>query len=152
MRAPSALRKATLPLLCVGAAALASAGAQASDLTPVDEATLQTIATHLGGDGAKGIDFVERSKEYCLNAGLPKGGHMTHWAVDPDATREDIIDFVHAGTLEASGVDLSSLPRHPGKLGTMEPGQWYYVPAGAYEPHHDAELPFPVIVRATNIR
>ena len=148
MRAPSALRMATLPLLCAGVMTAAAA----SELTPVDEATVQTIAAHLERDGAKGIDFVGKSNEYCLNAGLPGGGHMTHWAVDPDATREDIIDFVHAGSLEASGVDLSSLPRHSGKLGTMEPGQWYYVPAGSYEPHHDTKLPFPVIIRATDVQ
>lgn len=132
---------------------LMSAGTVAAEgLSTTDERTIQTIATHLQRDSAKGIDFVVKSNEYCVNAGIGNGGHMTHFAVEPASTREDIIDFIHAQSLIDAGIDLDKLPRHSGKLGDMKPGQWYYVLAGQFEPHHGTKYPFLVMVRATELK
>ena len=120
--------------------------------TPADERTISAITNHFGFDSVKGIDFSKKSGELCLNAGLPTGGHMTHFSVDPSATVEDIIDFVRVDQLVAAGLDTAALPRHPGTLGSMKPGQWYFVPAGSFEPHHGTKFPFPLIVRATDVR
>ena len=117
-----------------------------------DERTIAAIKTHLGFESVKGIDFSRKSGELCLNAGLPTGGHMTHFSLDPAATVEDIIDFVRVDQLVAAGLDTAALPTHPGTLGSMKPGQWYFVPAGSFEPHHGTKFPFPLIVRATDVR
>ena len=59
-------------------------------------AELSTIAKHLQTRPQTAIDFTDVSGEYCFETGLGKGAHMTHYAVDPDSTMEDIIDFVNA--------------------------------------------------------
>lgn len=99
------------------------------------------------------IDFSDVSGEYCVNTWKVKGGHMTHYAIDPSKTTEDLIDFVKAQTFIDSGIDVGKLPRMPGKLGAMKNGQWYYLPKGAAEPHHGAkEFPLALIIRATDVQ
>ena len=99
------------------------------------------------------IDFSTVSGEYCINTWRVGGGHMTHYAIDPSKTTEDVIDFVKAQTFIDAGVDVSKLPRLPNKLGAMENGQWYFLPEGAPEPHHGSkEFPAALIVRATDIQ
>lgn len=114
---------------------------------------LSTIANQLSLRPDAAIDFTKVSGEYCFNTGLGQGGHMTHYATDPTKTDEDVIDFVNAEPLIKAGViNVAALPKFPGGLGSMAPGQWYYLPAGALEPHHGAKFPFPLLMRATNIR
>jgi hypothetical protein len=76
---------------------------------------------------------------------------MSHYAVDPSKTQEDVIDFVIASSLTDAGVDVTGLPRMPGELGTMEAGKWYYLPAGEFEPHHGKNLGMPLLIRASNL-
>lgn len=144
------LTLATVTAITTLSALAVSPAVSGEALSDIDEATVAVVRAHLAREGVKGIDFSAKSGEYCINAGLPGGGHMTHYAVDAEATREDIVDFVHAGSLMEAGLDVETLPRHPGTLGAMEPGRWYYVPADEFEPHHATRFPFPLIVRATD--
>lgn len=97
------------------------------------------------------IDFTAVSGEICFNHGLGKGANMTHFAIDPTRNQEDVIDFVNAKPLIAAGVNVDKLPLHPGTLGSMKPGQWYFLPAGQFEPHHGKKLPIPLMIRASNL-
>lgn len=114
-------------------------------------AEISIIAKHLQQRPETAIDFSGVSGEYCFETGLGKGAHMTHYAIDPTGTREDIIDFVNADPLLQAGINVDSLPRLPNKLGAMEPNTWYYLPAGGFDPHHGKEFPMPMMVRATNL-
>ncbi len=99
------------------------------------------------------LDFSKASGEYCVNTWKVKGGHMTHYAIDPSKTTEDVIDFVKAQSFIEAGVDVAKFPRFPGKLGAMKNGQWYYLPKGGAEPHHGNEaFPVALIIRATDIQ
>lgn len=98
------------------------------------------------------IDFTEVSGEYCLNGGLGKGGHMTHYAVDPTKSQEDIIDFVNAKMMMDAGINVQDLPKHSSTLGSMTPGQWYFLSANAFEPHHGKQFPMPMMMRATDVQ
>ena len=75
---------------------------------------------------------------------------MTHYATDPTKTREEVVDFVNAEPLIKAGINVASLPKFPGWLNSMTPGQWYFLPAGELEPHHGTKFPF--LIRATNIK
>ena len=97
------------------------------------------------------LDFTQVSGEYCLNTWKAGGAQMFHFAVDPTKSQEDVIEFVKAPSFTEAGVDVASLPRMPSELGAMEPGKWYYLPAGKFEPHHGKALPMPLLIRASNI-
>ncbi len=112
---------------------------------------LGTIAGYLQSHPQMMLDFTQVSGEYCLNTWKAGGAQMSHYAVDPSKTQEDVIDFVKAGSFSDAGVDVSGLPRMPGKLGAMEPGKWYLLPAGEFEPHHGKKLGVPLLIRASNL-
>ena len=76
---------------------------------------------------------------------------MTHYAIDPAGTSEDVIDFVNAKPLLAAGINVDSLPRFPGKLNTMTPNQWYFLPANELEPHHGMKFPIPLLIKASDL-
>ena len=99
------------------------------------------------------VDLADVSGEYCVNTWKVGGGHMTHYAIDPSKTTEDVIDFIKAESFTSSGIDVTTLQHLPSTLGAMEEGQWYYLPKGAAEPHHGSQsFPIPLVVRATNIQ
>ena len=99
------------------------------------------------------IDFSKVSGEYCINALKVKGGHMTHYAVDPSKTTEDIILFVDAQPFLDAGIDLSALPKLPDIVGTMKTGQWYYLAKGAPDPHHGTkQSKRAMLVRSTDVQ
>ena len=98
------------------------------------------------------IDFTAVSGEICFNHGLGKGANMTHFATDPTRTQEDVIDFVNAKPLIAAEVDVDKLPKHPGRLNSMKPGQWYFLPAGQFEPHHAKKFSIPLMIRASILK
>jgi hypothetical protein len=122
------------------------------DQASIVAAELATIAHQLSLNPGLAIDLSEVSGAYCFNAGLGTGGHMTHYAIDPMKTKEDVVDFVNADSLVKAGVNLDGLPRFPGKLGAMTPNQWYYLKAGEAEPHHGRTFPFPLMMRASDIQ
>ena len=115
------------------------------------QAKIDTISQYLDSHPEMVIDLRRVSGEFCFNTWKVGGGHMTHYAVDPSKTREDMIDFVRADSM-AAGLEVEKLPRFPGGLNSMEPNTWYYLPAGEFEPHHGARFPFPLLLRATNIQ
>ncbi len=115
-------------------------------------AELGAIAKHLQAKPEMALDFSKVSGEYCLNTWKAGGGHMTHFAIDLSASQEDVIDFVIADSLTQAGVDVASLPRFPGGLGTMVPNTWYHLPAGELEPHHGKPFPVALLLRASNIQ
>ncbi len=112
---------------------------------------LGTIASYLQNHPEMALDFTQVSGEYCLNTWKAGGAHMSHYAVDPSKTREDVIDFVKANSMTDAGVDVTNLPRMPSKLGAMEPGKWYYLPAAEFEPHHGANFGVALLIRASNL-
>jgi hypothetical protein len=113
---------------------------------------LSAIANQLQLRPETAIDFTKVSGEYCFDVHITEGGHMHHHAVDPTKTREDVIDFVNAEPLIKAGVKVDSLPRFPGKLGSMTPNQWYFLPAGEIDPHHGFKWPFPVLIKAADLK
>jgi hypothetical protein len=120
--------------------------------TAKDKAS-QAINQYLDTHPEMVIDFSGVSGEYCINTWKVGGGHMTHYAIDPSKTTEDVIDFVPAQTFIDAGIDITKLPRLPEKLGMMQDGQWYFLPKGAVEPHHGSKgFPAALIVRATDIQ
>ncbi len=141
----------TIRLAGFALALLASATTVAAERSERVQAEIDTISQYLDGHPEMAIDLREVSGEFCFNTWMVGGGHMTHYAVDPSSTREDMIDFVRVDSLEGS-VDVDKLPRFPGKLGAMEPNKWYYLPAWHYEPHHGTRFPFALLLRATNIQ
>ena len=132
----------------VAGTALAGRGDQAS----IVAAEVSAFANLLAQRPKTAIDLSGVSGEYCFKVDIGKGGHMTHYAIDPGKTREDVIDFVNAAPLIEAGLNVEKLARHSGKLGTMEPNQWYYLPKGDFEPHHGIRFPFPVLIKAVNIK
>ena len=138
-------------LLLAGLAQLFTAQTAKADQAAILAAELSTIANHLSLRPESAIDFSDVSGEYCFDARIGEGGHMTHYAIDPTTTQEDVIDFVNAEPWLQAGVNVESLPRFPGGLGTMTPNQWYFLPAGEFEPHHGTKFPFPLLIRASNL-
>jgi hypothetical protein len=112
---------------------------------------LGTIAGYLQSHPEMALDFTQVSGEYCLNTWKAGGAHMSHFAVDPSKTQEDVIEFVKASSLTDAGIDVTGLPRMPGKLGAMETGKWYYLPADEFEPHHGGKFGVPLLIRASNL-
>jgi hypothetical protein len=112
---------------------------------------LSTIAGYLQSHPEMVLDFTKVSGEYCLNTWKAGGAHMSHYAVDPSKTQEDVLEFVKASSFSDAGVQVAGLPRMPGELGAMEPGKWYYLPAGEFEPHHGKKMPVPLLIRASNL-
>lgn len=125
--------------------------AQQQGTPEVVAAELSTVARQLQLNPKMAIDFSDVSGEYCFDAGFANGGHMHHLAIDPKKTKEDVVEFINAKPLMDAGLDVSKLPRHPGKLNAMEPNKWYYLPAGEYEPHHGMEFPFPLLLKAIDV-
>lgn len=115
------------------------------------QAKIDTISQYLDSHPEMVIDLRRVSGEFCFNTWKVGGGHMTHYAVDPSMTREDMIEFVRAESM-AAGLEVEQLPRFPGGLNSMEPNTWYYLPAGEFEPHHGTRFPFPLLIRATDIQ
>jgi hypothetical protein len=114
---------------------------------------LSTMAKHLTLNPNSAVDFTHVSGEYCFSANVNQGAHMTHYATDPTSTQEDVIDFVNAESLvKAGAVNVEKLPRFPGTLGSMTPNQWYVLPAGEPDPHHGKSWPYPMLLRASNIK
>ena len=112
---------------------------------------LGAIANILQSHPEMVLDFTNVSGEYCMNTWKAGGAHMSHFAVDPSKNQEDIIDFVKASSMTDAGVDVTGLPRLPGKLGEMETGKWYYLPADEFEPHHGAIMGVSLLIRASNL-
>lgn len=132
-------------------AQVSSSPAEAKDQAGIVAAEISTFANQLSVRPETAIDLSGVSGAYCFNAGIGKGGNMTHFAIDPEKTKEDVIDFVNAASLVKSGINIKDLPKFPGKLGAMEPNRWYYLAAGENEPHHGRKFPFPLMIRATNL-
>lgn len=113
-------------------------------------AELRTIANQFSLRPDIPKDFSKVSGEYCFFGGWD--GHHTHYAIDPTKTQEDVIDFVEAAPMIKAGLNVKDLPKYPGKLGKMTPGQWYYSPAKGFEPHHGKNPPVALLIRAVNIK
>ena len=122
------------------------------DQAAIVGAEITAFANQLSLRPQTAIDFSSVSGEYCFNLGLGKGANMTHYAIDPSKSVEDVIDFVNAEPLLKAGVNLDGLPKFPGKLGSMKPNQWYFLPARMFEPHHGKKFPMAMMVRASNVK
>jgi len=123
--------------------------AKAGDIV---ENEIKAFSKIIRGNPSVAIDASMVSDSYCFKADIHKGGgHMTHYAINPEKTKEDVIDFINATDLIAAGMDPSKLKRHPGKLNAMEPNTMYFLPAGEYEPYHGTKFPFPLIIKAVDV-
>ena len=141
--------RAIASVVIIGGLALGQ-WAGAYELTGKAKGQVDTIAGLVKSHPEMVIDFTQKNGEYCMNTWKVGGSHMTHYAVDPSKTIEDVTDFVKVESFQGS-IDVNTLPRAPTKLGAKEPNQWYYVPAGQYDPHHGKALPFDILVRASNV-
>lgn len=137
-------------VVTVAAALAAIPPVGAHEFTGKVKGQVDTISSYLSSHPEMVIDFTSKSGEYCLNTWKVGGSHMTHYAVDPSKTSEDVIDFVKTSSLEGV-IDVSKLPLAPTELGAMKPNQWYFLPAGQFDPHHGKPAKVDLVVRATNI-
>lgn len=137
-------------LLACGFPHMSSAVAK-RDQASIVASEISAFANLLSVRPESAIDLSEVSGAYCFNVDLEDGGKMTHYAINPASTREDVVDFINAEPFIKAGIKLKKLPRFPGKLGSMKPNQWYFLPAGEYEPHHGVRFSFPLIMRAVSI-
>jgi hypothetical protein len=117
-------------------------------LDGVSKDEILAIARLLRVKPAMAIDRTKESGEYCLKSSL---GTMTHYATDPMKTREDIVYEFAAAPLVNAGLDLQKLPPLPA-LGRMEPGQWYQLPEGQVDPHHQHIMPGATLLIAVDVR
>jgi len=117
-------------------------------LDGVSKDEILAIARLLRVKPAMAIDRTKESGEYCLKSGL---GTMTHYATDPMKTREDIVYEFAAAPLVNAGLDPRKLPPLPA-LGRMEPGQWYHLPEGQVDPHHQHTMPGATLLIAVDVR
>ena len=111
------------------------------------KAEILAIARLLRARPEMAIDRTGESGEYCLKSSQ---GTMTHYAKDSAATREDIVYEFAAAPFLTAGLDPTRLPLLPA-LGKMEPGQWYYLPAGQVDPHHQHTLPGPTLLISVDV-
>lgn len=139
-------------VLLLGGLPEVAVGGEKRDQASVVASEVSTIANQLSLRPQTAIDFSKVSGEYCFDVNLGEGGHMHHHAIDPTKTQEDVIDFVNAEPLIKAGLKADSLPRHPGTLGSMIPNQWYFLPAGELEPHHGVRFPFPLLIKAVDLK
>lgn len=126
-------------------------GATTSNAESTVEKEIGAFSKILRGSPSSAIDASKVSNSYCFKAGIGSGGHMTHYAIDPSNTGEDVIDFLNATDFIKAGLDPSKLERHPGKLDTMKPNTLYFLPAGEYEPYHGTKFPFPLIIKSVDL-
>ena len=145
------IRAVAVLALAAALPSLAAAAGDSNKQSAIVAGEIAAIAKQLGLRPETAIDLTEVSGEYCFNVGLDRGGHMTHYAVDPGSRTEDVIDFINAEPLAAAGIPVDKLPAFPGGLDTMQPNQWYYLATGAHEPHHGRSFPFPLLLRATSL-
>ena len=117
-------------------------------LDGVSKDEILAIARLLRVKPAMAIDRTKESGEYCLKSSL---GTMTHYATDPMKTSEDIVYEFAAAPLVNAGLDLQKLPPLPA-LGRMEPGQWYHLPEGQVDPHHQHIMPGATLLIAVDVR
>jgi len=117
-------------------------------LEGVSKDEILAIARLLRARPEMAIDRTGESGEYCLKSSQ---GTMTHYAKDSAATKEDIVYEFAAAPLLTAGLDPTRLPVLPA-LGKMEPGQWYYLPAGQVDPHHQHTLPGPTLLISIAVR
>ena len=117
-------------------------------LDGVSKDEILAIARLLRAKPAMAIDRTRESGEYCLKSSLDT---MTHYAADATRTREDIVYEFAAASLVRAGLDPQRLPSVP-DLGKMKPGQWYYLPEGQVDPHHQHTMHGVTLVIAVDVR
>jgi hypothetical protein len=117
-------------------------------LDGVSKDEIRAIARLLRAKPAMAIDRTRESGEYCLKSSLDT---MAHYAADATRTREDIVYEFAAAPLVRAGLDPQKLPSVPA-LGKMEPGQWYSLPEGQVDPHHQHTMPGVRLVIAVDVR
>lgn len=139
-------------VVLASAVSLGVANVAANELSDIAAKAHSVIGTYLKTHPEMIIDLAEVSGEYCVNTWEVGGSHMTHYALDPSKTTEDMLDFVTAQSFIDAGIDVTKFPLMPSKLGVMKNGQWYYLPGDAVGPHHGEALGLALIVRATEIQ
>jgi len=134
-----------------GSAELARIQSDYSDVLALQgtaRAEVLAIARLLRAKPEMAIDRTKAAGEYCLKSSL---GTMVHYALQPDATAEDVVYEFDATQLLGAGLDPQRVPKLPA-LGNMEPGKWYFLPSGVIDPHHQHVLPTPTIAIAVNVK
>jgi hypothetical protein len=117
-------------------------------LDGVSKDEVLAIARLLRAKPEMAIDRTRESGEYCLKSSPDT---MTHYAADATKTREDIVYEFAAAPLMSAGLDPQKLPSLPA-LGKMEPGQWYHLPEGQIDPHHQHAMHGVTLVIAVDVR
>ena len=117
-------------------------------LDGVSKEEILAIARLLRAKPEMAIDRTKESGEFCFKS---SPGTMTHYAQNPDSTKEDIVYEFAAAPLVKAGLDPKKLALLPA-LGKMEPGQWYYLPEGQVDPHHQHPMPGPTLLIAVDVR
>jgi hypothetical protein len=112
------------------------------------KAEVLAIARVLRAKPEMAIDRTKAAGEYCFKS---SEGSMVHYASHPETTAEDVVYEFDATQLLAAGLDPDRVPKLPA-LGKMEPGKWYFLPAGVIDPHHQHDFATPTIALAINVK
>jgi len=117
-------------------------------LEGIAKSEILAIARVLQAKPEMAVDQTKAAGEYCFKSSQ---GTMVHYASHPDATAEDMVYEFDATQLLAAGLDPERVPKLPA-LGKMEPGKWYFLPAGVMDPHHQHVFHTPTIAIAVNVK
>jgi hypothetical protein len=79
-------------VLLLGALPSLVSGAEtgARDQASIVASEVSTLSHMLAVRPQTALDFSQVSGEYCFDVNLGDGGHMTHYAIDPTKTPEDV--------------------------------------------------------------
>jgi hypothetical protein len=134
-----------------GSAELAHIRSEYADVLALQgtaKAEVLAIARVLRAKPEMAIDKTKAAGEYCFKSSQ---GTMVHYASQPEATAEDVVYEFDATQLVAAGLDPQRVPKLPA-LGNMEPGNWYFLPSGVIDPHHQHVFATPTIAIAVNVK
>ncbi|HXG57890.1 MAG TPA: hypothetical protein VNL91_02615 [Thermoanaerobaculia bacterium] len=121
--------------------------ATSDPLTPAARAHLRALEQMLAGNPRLAMDF----SSVGVQALAPGHDVMVTYAIDPAATKEDIIFYMPARPLVSAGLDPKKLDPVPPK-GEMVSGKWYFSSGRVPEPRfNNNEIGSPVVMIAIDI-
>jgi hypothetical protein len=117
-------------------------------LTGTAKEEIKAIGNVLAAKPGMAFDFSTQSGEYCMS---PGSGDMTHYAVAPEKTQEDIIYMLNPKLFIENGLKVDNLPKLPLDKAEVKPGQWYYYAGDSIEPHHQRKMA-PMLIMSINVK
>lgn len=141
------MRQFAVLLILSVACAHSRPAATSNPLTPAARAHLRALERMFAKNPRLAMDF----SSVGVQALAPGHDVMVTYAIDPSATKEDIIFYMPARALVSGGLDPKKLDPVPPK-GEMIPGKWYFSSGRVPEPRfNNNETGSPVVMIAIDI-